>query len=96
MTDSQFMGMLITAIATLLGITSVMVVIIIKPIINLNKTITKLDTTIVNMQSEHDNLKSRVDKHGGEIDEVKLTVLKHEEELKHHSTEIAGLQMKKR
>lgn len=95
MTDTQFMGMLIAAIVTLLGIASVIVAIIIKPIINLNRTIAKLDTTIEGIQRDSGTLKARVDKHGLELDDVRLSVTKHEETLKSHTSDIEMLKMRK-
>lgn len=95
MTDAQFMGMLIAAIVTLLGIASVIVGIIIKPIINLNRTITKLDTTIESIQKDSGTLKSRVDKHGEQLDDVRITVSRHEETLRNHGSEIDLLKARK-
>ena len=95
MTDTQFMGMLIAAIVTLLGIASVIVAIVIKPIINLNRTIAKLDTTIDSIQRDNGTLKTRVDKHGVELDDVRVSVSRHEETLKSHSSDIEILKMRK-
>lgn len=86
MTDAQFTGMLIATIGTLLTIASAIVAIVIKPVINLNKTITKLDTTLNNQSKEYDVLKNRVDKHGEQIDdcEKRLTIVEVRTEKKYH------------
>lgn len=81
MTDAQFMGLLIGAIVTLLGIASIITAIIVKPIINLNKSITKLDLTVSHLSENSVNLKSRVDKHGEQIDNLEITVAQHEVKL---------------
>ena len=77
MSDAQFMGMLIAAIGSLLAIVSVIVAVFIRPVISLNKTITKLDATLDAQAKEYSQLKVRVDKHGNEIDnhEKRITVI---------------------
>ena len=91
MDQTQFMGMLIACIATLLGIASILIAIIIKPIINLNKTITKLDATIEGLQKEDANLKTRIDKHGNQIDDLNVKVVSHEVILNNHAQELTTL-----
>ena len=68
MTDAQFMGMLITAIITLLGGISVIVAIIIRPVIKLNSTIAELNTKLTNLDKNYEDLKQRVNNHGKQID----------------------------
>ena len=91
MNDAQFMGLMIGAIITLLGGASIIVAIIIKPVINLNKTITKLDSTIAGLQKEEIVLQTRVSKHGDQIDEVRLKVREHDTVLKQHGEDIDTL-----
>lgn len=79
MSDYQFVGMLVFAIITLgtfLGL-------IIKPIINLNKSITKLNASIDRLNEENDNLSERVTRHGLEIDKNTKQLIVHDEEIKH-------------
>lgn len=76
MNTNEFMGMLITAIASLIGITSVIVAIIIRPIINLNKSITKLNDNIDILNKSYSTLNDRVTKHGAEIDDHERRILK--------------------
>lgn len=94
MTDAQFMGMLIGAIVTLLGIASIVAAIIVRPVINLNKNIEKLNVTIGGMQEEEKSLNSRVHKHGLQIDEANLKIKEHDIIIKHHADEIAELKKK--
>lgn len=95
MSDAQFMGMLIGAIVSLLGIASIVAAIIVRPVINLNKNIEKLNVTIDGMQAEEKSLNSRVHKHGLQIDEANLTLKEHDIIIKHHTEEIAELKSKK-
>lgn len=82
MTDNQFMGLLIGSLATLLGIASVIVAIVIKPIINLNKSITKLNDSIDVLNRDSKNLVDRVAKHGKEIDANRERLIIHDQEIK--------------
>lgn len=83
MSDTQFMGLLIGAIGTLLGIASVIVAIIIRPIISLNKSIQKLNDSIDQLNGDNKTLGERVTKHGKEIDAVKVEVINHSHEIAH-------------
>lgn len=76
MSGNEFMGLLITAIITLLGITSTVVAIIVKPIINLNKSIAKLNDNIDYINKNYITLNERVTKHGIEIDDHEKRILK--------------------
>lgn len=82
MTENQFMGLLIGSLATLLAITSVVVTIVIKPIINLNKSITKLNDSIDVLNRDSKNLVDRVAKHGKEIDANREHLIIHDQEIK--------------
>ena len=83
MTNNEFMGLLIGCIATLLGIGSIIVAIVVKPIISLNKSITKLNDSIDHLNGQNATLEQRVSKHGKEIDDLGDKVLIHENEIKH-------------
>ena len=83
MEQTQFMGLLIASIGTLLGIASVIVAIIIKPIINLNKSITKLNDSIDRLNDDNEMLAEIVTKHGQEIDENTKQLIVHDQEIKH-------------
>ena len=83
MSDTQFMGLLIGCIGTLLAIASVIVAIIVRPIISLNKSITKLNDSIDILNRDSSNLEERVTKHGKEIDEVRERTLTNEHEIAH-------------
>ena len=83
MNDAQFMGILIACIATLLGIASVIVAIIVKPVIELNKSIQKLNDSIDQLNGDNATLKERVSKHGKEIDENRLHLVRHDKEIEH-------------
>lgn len=83
MEQTQFMGLLIASIGTLLGIASIIVAIIIKPIINLNKSITKLNDSIDRLNDDNASLAERVTKHGQEIDENTKKLIVHDQEIKH-------------
>lgn len=83
MNEAQFMGMLIGCVATLCGIASVIVAIIIVPVIKLNKSIQKLNDSIDHLNGANETLEKRVTNHGKEIDELKLTTNSHELEINH-------------
>lgn len=83
MTNNEFMGLLIGSIVTLLGIASAVVALIVKPLINLNKSITKLNASIDQLNGENTTLRERVSKHGSEIDDLDDRVLVVEQDIKH-------------
>lgn len=83
MSEAQFMGLLIGAIGTLLAIASVIVAIIIRPIISLNKSIQKLNDSIDQLNGDNATLKERVTKHGKEIDENRMKLKDHDHEIAH-------------
>lgn len=91
MTDSQFMGMLIGAIATILGIAGLISTLIVIPVIKLNRNIEKLNNKIEGIEKDDETLNNRVNKHGVQIDEANLKIREHEIQLQHHSEEIAEL-----
>lgn len=83
MEQSQFLGLLIGSIGTLLTIASVIVAIIVRPIINLNKSITKLNDSIDRLNDDSVTLRDRVTQHGKEIDENREKLIVHEQKIKH-------------
>lgn len=83
MDSNVFMGLLIGAIATLLGIASVIATLIVKPIINLNKSITKLNDSIDRLNEDQGSLRDRVSKHGKEIDANREKLIAHDKEIEH-------------
>lgn len=83
MSEGQFMGLLIGCIATLLTIATAIVAIIIKPIINLNKSIQKLNDSIDQLNGDNKTLAERVTKHGKEIDKNRETLIIHGKEIEH-------------
>ena len=58
MDSNQFMGLLIAAIVVLLGIATGIATLIIKPIMNLNKSIVKLNDSIDRLNEDNQNLSS--------------------------------------
>ena len=60
----------------------VMALAIIKPVINLNTSITELKASIDSFSKTVDELKNRITEHGKEIDDVRLTLENHEVRIK--------------
>lgn len=83
MDQTLFMGLLIGAIVVLLGIAGVIATLIVKPIINLNNSITKLNASIDQLNGANETLNERVTKHGKEIDALRLNDIKQEKEIEH-------------
>ena len=83
MDSNQFMGLLIAAIVVLLGIATGIATLIIKPIMNLNKSIVKLNDSIDRLNEDNQNLSIRVREHGKEIDENARKLLIHDKEIEH-------------
>lgn len=83
MTNNEFMGLLIGAIVTLLGIASAIVALIVKPLINLNKSITKLNASIDQLNGQSATLNQRVTRHGIELDDCKSKLIIHDQEIQH-------------
>ena len=52
--------------------------VVLKPVLDLNTNITELKTSIDNFKTSVDKLDSRITKHGEEIDKLKETVATHE------------------
>lgn len=83
MDSTQFMGLLIGCIGTLLAIALGIVAIVIKPVINLNKSIVKLNDSIDRLNDDNENLATRVTKHGKEIDANREHLISHDKDIEH-------------
>lgn len=83
MDSNVFMGLMIGAIVTLLGIASVIATLVVKPIINLNRAITKLNDSIDTLNKDTGNIAERVSKHGKEIDANREHLIVHDKEIEH-------------
>ena len=81
MSSNEFMGMLIASIVVLVGLSATLTTLIIKPIINLNKSITKLNHSIDTLNSQQHSLSERVSKHGQEIDANKIHLIHHDKDI---------------
>lgn len=92
MEETQFMGLLIGCIATLLGVASAIVAIIIKPIINLNKTLDRLNAHIDELSTASASLKERVATHGNEIDALNLHQIAQDKDIENHEKRITKLE----
>lgn len=64
-------------IMTLLGFAAALLVVL-KPILNLNGSITELKVSIDAFKASVDKLDNRLTEHGKEIDDLKVTVADHE------------------
>lgn len=69
------------AIMALLGFAGALLVVL-KPILNLNTSITELKTSIDQFKASIDKLDSRITEHGREIDKIRDQVIDHEARLK--------------
>ena len=83
MDSNQFMGLLIAAIVVLLGIATGIATLIIKPIMNLNKSIVKLNDSIDRLNEDNQNLSVRVREHGKEIDDNREHLIRHDKDIEH-------------
>lgn len=83
MDQTQFMGLLIGAFATLVGIAAALVTIIITPVIKLNRSIQKLNDSIDQLNGANETLEKRVTQHGKEIDGLHDEVIHHDHEIEH-------------
>lgn len=70
MDSNLFMGLLIFALISLFGLASVITGLIIKPILNLNKNITKLDLSITNLNRTANVMETRLDKQQEDIENI--------------------------
>lgn len=86
------MGLLIGALVILFGLATTITSLIIKPVINLNKTITKLDCTIKTLVQDNSEAQQHFTKNDAEIDDLQKTVIAQDGELKLHDTRIKALE----
>ena len=70
MDSNLFMGLLIFALISLFGLASVITGLIVKPILNLNKNITKLDLSITNLNNTANVMENRLDKQQEDIENI--------------------------
>lgn len=88
MDTNTFMGLLIGALVVIFGLAATIVTIIVKPVINLNKSITELNLNIKNLNEKSSILEARVNKHGEQLDKTIISVEKHDLILKSHDKDI--------
>lgn len=69
------------AIMALLGFAAALIVVL-KPILNLNTNITELKVSIDAFKASVDKLDERITEHGKEIDKLRETVVNHEARIK--------------
>jgi len=91
MDTNAFMGLLIGALVVIFGLAATIVTIIVKPIINLNRSIAELNLNIKGLNEKNSNLESRINKHGEQIDQTLINVEKHDLILKNHDKDITYL-----
>jgi len=70
-----------TAIMALLGFAAALLVVL-KPILNLNTSITELKASIDQFRESVNKLDSRITEHGKEIDKIRDQVVDHEARIK--------------
>lgn len=88
MDSNTFMGMLIVALVVLIGLAGTLTGFIIKPVINLNKNITKLNCTIETLQQNDSDTKN-------DLKELKEDTTKNTNMLQNHEFRINQLENKK-
>ena len=88
MDSNTFMGMLITALVVLIGLAGTLTGFIIKPVINLNKNITKLNCTIETLQQNDSDTKN-------DLKDLKNITQNNSEKLTNHEIRINQLENKK-
>lgn len=81
MDEFAVLGIVITSVVTIGGLFTIFAKFS-KPINNLNINITKLNETIKTLLENEKVQNKRLDKHGEEIDRLRLIVNKHEEKFK--------------
>lgn len=87
MDSNAFMGMLITALVVLIGLAGTLTGFIIKPVINLNKNITKLNCTIETLQQNDSDTKN-------DLKELKNDTKKNANMIQNHEFRIEQLEKK--
>lgn len=79
MTDSQFLGMLVTGLAALVGLMTAVLV----PVVRLSNSITKLNEMLKNIQELGDIRDRRINAHAHQLDDHEKTIAEHEVRLQH-------------
>lgn len=85
MDSNTFMGMLIVALVVLIGLAGTLTGFIIKPVINLNKNITKLNCTIETLQQNDSDTKN-------DLKELKEDTKKNSNMIQNHEFRIEQLE----
>ena len=70
MDSNTFMGLLIAAIVVLVGLAVGLTTLIVKPIINLNSSITELKVSIQNLNTSVNKVENGLTRHEDEIDNI--------------------------
>lgn len=70
MDNNTFMGLLIAALAVLVAMGVGITTLVIKPVIQLNRTMVKLDDSIKNLNDTAAKMENRLDKHDACIDKL--------------------------
>lgn len=70
MDSNTFMGFLIFALIALFGLISTLVALIFKPVLSLNKNLTKLDLSIQNLNKTANTMENRLDKNEQDIENI--------------------------
>lgn len=79
MNEAEMIGVIVLASVTILGFLTA----IIKPIIDLNKSITQLIASVDRLVEEQRTQDNRIETHGKEIDGMKLIIENHETRIDH-------------
>lgn len=70
MDNNTFMGLLIGALVVLFGLAGTVTGLIIKPIINLNRSIVKLEVSIADLNNSVGSMNARIEKQENTIDDI--------------------------
>lgn len=70
MDNNTFMGLLIAAIAVLLTMSVAITTIVIKPVIQLNRNMARLDDSINNLNKTANTMENRLDKQQEDIEDI--------------------------
>ena len=70
MDSTTFMGLLIASLISLFALAGTVTTLIIKPVINLNKTMVKLDASIKDLNKTANGMENRLDKHDQEFENI--------------------------
>lgn len=77
MGEADFIGMLISALVVFVGF----IVALVTTIVRLNTNIVKLNTSITQLIKDDERQNGRIEKHGKEINELKIKTAQHDVEI---------------